>query len=453
MDSRTTRCVGGSRGHRVSLRTEGSEGCRSGAKPRSSRIAATCSRADAGEVGAAPRRRARSWPHSAPARRASARGWGWYGRSRTPGPPRGRRTRRHRVRRRCSRRATRADRGPRARPGTWPRALGRPGPRGARTVLGCSRVSRTSADWVNGPACPCSVSRIASGEADSGRGAMPARGPSGPVGEDLRPSLFFTVPSVLKGGQRPARRCGTSGRCLPQVQALCHGGEGLLSKGDAMKQHQLAPAQGLEDSPVPAQPGSPWLMLALATVGFAVNFWAWALLSPLGPLFRDTAAPGRAQRVEVALMVAVPVIVGSLGADPGGRADRQVRRPGDVPARLGWRPIVPVLFLGFFGQSAPASLLLVGGFFLGIARDVVRGRRAVRERLVPAGAARPRDRHLRRRHGRHRDQRPDHGQARTTDVGDGGAVPAHRRPCWPCTRWSPGCSCATRPAGSCPPSR
>ena len=23
-------------------------------------------------------------------------------------------------------------------------------------------------------------------------------------------------------------------------------------------------------------------MLALATVGFAVNFWAWALLSPLG---------------------------------------------------------------------------------------------------------------------------------------------------------------------------
>ena len=38
-----------------------------------------------------------------------------------------------------------------------------------------------------------------------------------------------------------------------------------------------------------AQPrsGSPVLMLALATVGFAVNFWAWALLSPLGPLFRD----------------------------------------------------------------------------------------------------------------------------------------------------------------------
>ena len=30
------------------------------------------------------------------------------------------------------------------------------------------------------------------------------------------------------------------------------------------------------------------VMLALATIGFAVNFWAWALLSPLGPMFRDT---------------------------------------------------------------------------------------------------------------------------------------------------------------------
>ncbi|KOU74175.1 hypothetical protein ADK57_08335, partial [Streptomyces sp. MMG1533] len=33
--------------------------------------------------------------------------------------------------------------------------------------------------------------------------------------------------------------------------------------------------------------GRAWLMLALATVGFAVNFWAWALLSPLGPRFKD----------------------------------------------------------------------------------------------------------------------------------------------------------------------
>ena len=37
---------------------------------------------------------------------------------------------------------------------------------------------------------------------------------------------------------------------------------------------------------------SPWLMLAMATIGFAVNFWAWALISPLGPLFRATGSIG-----------------------------------------------------------------------------------------------------------------------------------------------------------------
>ena len=46
---------------------------------------------------------------------------------------------------------------------------------------------------------------------------------------------------------------------------------------------------------VGAAPGArtPYLMLGLATLGFAVNFWAWALISPLGPLFRDRAPSGR----------------------------------------------------------------------------------------------------------------------------------------------------------------
>ena len=29
------------------------------------------------------------------------------------------------------------------------------------------------------------------------------------------------------------------------------------------------------------------LALALATVGFAVNFWAWSLLSPLAPRYQE----------------------------------------------------------------------------------------------------------------------------------------------------------------------
>src|SRR5680860_1906388 len=58
---------------------------------------------------------------------------------------------------------------------------------------------------------------------------------------------------------------------------------------------------------------SPGLMLAMATLGFAVNFWAWALLSPLGPLFREQGTLGELTESDVALLVAVPVIVGSLG--------------------------------------------------------------------------------------------------------------------------------------------
>lgn len=48
-----------------------------------------------------------------------------------------------------------------------------------------------------------------------------------------------------------------------------------------------------------------WLMLALARVGFAVNFWAWALLSPLAPRFPGAAGAGP---LEQALLVAVPVV-------------------------------------------------------------------------------------------------------------------------------------------------
>ena len=60
--------------------------------------------------------------------------------------------------------------------------------------------------------------------------------------------------------------------------------------------------------------GRAWLMLALATVGFAVNFWAWALISPLGPMFRDSGSLGLLTESDVALLVAVPVLVGSLWA-------------------------------------------------------------------------------------------------------------------------------------------
>jgi NNP family nitrate/nitrite transporter-like MFS transporter len=107
------------------------------------------------------------------------------------------------------------------------------------------------------------------------------------------------------------------------------------------------------------------LMLAMATIGFAVNFWAWALISPLGPMFRTTGSLGKLSESDVALMVAVPVVVGSLGRIVvGGLTDRYGGRV-MFPLITGIM-ILPVLFLAFFALDSYA-LILVGGFFLGIA--------------------------------------------------------------------------------------
>lgn len=110
---------------------------------------------------------------------------------------------------------------------------------------------------------------------------------------------------------------------------------------------------------------SPALMLALATVGFAVNFWAWALISPLGPLFREKGSLGTLTESDVALMVAVPVIVGSLGRIVVGALTDRFGGRVMFPIISGIT-ILPILFLAFVALDSYA-LILVGGFFLGIA--------------------------------------------------------------------------------------
>ena len=108
-----------------------------------------------------------------------------------------------------------------------------------------------------------------------------------------------------------------------------------------------------------------WLMLTLATIGFAVNFWAWALLSPLGPLFRQQGTLGTLSESDVALLVAVPVVVGSLGRIPvGALTDRYGGRI--MFPLVSAVTIIPILFLAFFALDS-YGLVLVGGFFLGIA--------------------------------------------------------------------------------------
>ena len=109
---------------------------------------------------------------------------------------------------------------------------------------------------------------------------------------------------------------------------------------------------------------SPGVMLALATIGFAVNFWAWALLSPLGPLFREQGTLGELTESDVALLVAVPVIVGSVGRIiVGALTDKYGGRV--MFPLVSSATIVPILFIGYFGLNSYGALLL-GGFFLGI---------------------------------------------------------------------------------------
>ena len=185
-------------------------------------------------------------------------------------------------------------------------------------------------------------------------------------------------------------------------------------------------------------------MLAVATVGFAVNFWAWALLSPLAPKFKDILALSSLQQ---ALVVAVPVVVGSLGRIPvGALTDRYGGRI--MFPLVSVATIVPVLYLGLAGHASLAGLL-VGGFFLGIGGTAFAVGVPFVSAWFPPAAARVRHRRVRRRHGRHRDLRTDHGQAgdraRHCD-----AVCDHRdragraMVCWP--RWC----CATPPVAYVP---
>ncbi len=130
------------------------------------------------------------------------------------------------------------------------------------------------------------------------------------------------------------------------------------------------PAAGVRPAtsdPLSSEPlRSPWLMLVMATLGFALNFWAWALLSPLGPLFAKTQEPlGPLSESQVALMVAVPVLVGSLGRIIVG-ALTDVHGGRLMFPLVSVITIIPILFIAYVAINSFA-LLLVGGFFLGIA--------------------------------------------------------------------------------------
>jgi NNP family nitrate/nitrite transporter-like MFS transporter len=111
-----------------------------------------------------------------------------------------------------------------------------------------------------------------------------------------------------------------------------------------------------------AAPASPHAsrMLLLGTLGFMVNFWAWALISPLGAAYRKQLHLTVFQQ---AVLVAVPVIVGSLGRIPVGALTDRLGARVMFPA-VSILTVLPVLFVGLVAQSYAA--MLIGGFFLGL---------------------------------------------------------------------------------------
>ncbi|WP_191094978.1 MFS transporter [Streptomyces kanamyceticus] len=109
--------------------------------------------------------------------------------------------------------------------------------------------------------------------------------------------------------------------------------------------------------------------LVVATVGFTLTFWAWDLIAPLGSDFKDRLGLSSFQQ---SLLVAVPVIVGSLGRVPvGALTDRYGARL--MFPLVSALTIVPVLLIipargGYGTMLAVAFLLGLGGttFAIGV---------------------------------------------------------------------------------------
>ncbi|MEE1753353.1 MFS transporter [Streptomyces sp. SP18CS02] len=107
-------------------------------------------------------------------------------------------------------------------------------------------------------------------------------------------------------------------------------------------------------------PAAAYRNLVIATIGFTLTFWAWNLVSPLGSYYRDRLDLSSFQQ---SLLVAVPVLVGSLGRVPvGALTDRYgARLMFPVVSAL---TVVPVLLLTVAKDSYGAMLAV--GFLLGL---------------------------------------------------------------------------------------
>ncbi|OBG19888.1 MFS transporter [Mycolicibacterium celeriflavum] len=108
------------------------------------------------------------------------------------------------------------------------------------------------------------------------------------------------------------------------------------------------------------------LNLALATWVSAINFWAWNMIGPLSTTY---AADLTLSSTEASMLVATPILVGALGRIVvGSLTDRFGGRAMFIAISV--ISIVPVLAVGAAGSAGSYPMLLVCGFFLGIAGTV-----------------------------------------------------------------------------------
>lgn len=127
------------------------------------------------------------------------------------------------------------------------------------------------------------------------------------------------------------------------------------------KSNTAATSSTADTSSVTARPSAAaYRNLAVATVGFTLTFWAWDLIAPLGSDFQDRLGLSSFAQ---SLLVAVPVIVGSLGRIPvGALTDRYgAKLMFPVVSAL---TIVPVLLI--IPAKGNYVAMLAVGFLLGL---------------------------------------------------------------------------------------
>lgn len=121
-------------------------------------------------------------------------------------------------------------------------------------------------------------------------------------------------------------------------------------------------SSGFQPTPAPFQPttGDQVRALILGTLGFVVTFMVWGSIAPIALTFKEMYALSNTQ---VSLLIAVPVLLGSVGRLPMGMlADKFGPRP--MYTALVAFLIIPLVLMGF--TNSYSSLMGVA-FFLGAA--------------------------------------------------------------------------------------